>query len=340
MVMNRRHTRIRSGSFDNIPRPPDTPDYFKNLARNAASAANATNQFNRSVKSSLPTIGASRILTVALGANLLQMALAGGAASNSMVRFESALEDLFDIITSPLTPLLDWFADLDERLQLAIIGVAALAFFFKTPLVSAIGGATKAMKGFSVSSLIAFATNPITLAIAATLLFAGAMIYLRKESELVRDIQDGIWQGIVNQADEAVTAITTVWRWLKSLYDWIANLTPVNYLEKILPDVNIPSIAGGGGVAAGRSGFEATIPFVPYLGGLYSALDTLFGVIRGIEQVAGGGGVPYRGANPPATGGGTYQQNNYYGASEAQMSKNAQQAQNDANRRSRANGGF
>ena len=113
-----------------------------------------------------PLIG-SNLVALLLGGSLLRLALSGGSATNSIVRLQSALEELFRPALRILDVFVDWFAN-QSRLTQGLIVFGAAALF-------AIGPITRLTRGLAALYGIAAVRLPLAALFGAAGLAAGKL---------------------------------------------------------------------------------------------------------------------------------------------------------------------
>src|SRR6478609_1449421 len=143
-------------------------------------------------------------------------------------------------IVQGLTSMLQWFTDLPDGLQTAILWFTAISAVLLIvvgsigifagqvmniialiiqlnqvfPLLkSGITIVTTAMRGFTLSLL----TNPVFLIIAAIIALVAVFVILWNKSEAFRNFWKGLWAAIKDAA-------LAVWDWIKGLPDWFSDV--------------------------------------------------------------------------------------------------------------------
>lgn len=105
----------------------------------------------------LPLLGGT-LLAGLLGGSLTSLALGGGAANDSIVRFQSSLERLSQTVLNAVAPALDWFTGLTEETQFAIFGLIGGVLLLKSGLGGLIGSAAGLLGVFAPLIAVAAVT--------------------------------------------------------------------------------------------------------------------------------------------------------------------------------------
>lgn len=313
--------------------------------RDIDSVTQSTRRLGRTTLGVLPGFGSGALLAGLFGGSLLNLALSGGAAANSMIRLQSTFEDLFNAALTPFLPLLDRFFELDERIQGAILVGGALAALFRGPLIRAISALRPAM-------LLAFATNPITLAIGAAILFGATLFVLYRRFEPFRDVVNGAFDAIGERFRLSLAAV----RLLRGDIDALLNLLKVDInipwldslIEKLgiaanlIPDVTPLLTQPEGRQETGGAIANTLLPRLPIIGGLFRAQDLLNtrAAIDERPDLSGLSGVGAGAAQVPNLSPTTWIINQFFGVNQAAVEDTARATQNDAATRARDNGGF